>query len=151
MKKYYLIFGLLVFACAGPFRGGERLTNGPVPYQTILAGSHSLVDSSSVVLVKSEKDWDRIWVEAKGKVDPLPSRPSVDFSKQYVIAAFMGERPSSGYHIEISAIEKDGDILNVYIKKYETPGMLTVMTNPFYLARLPRGNYEINVIEEIVH
>ena len=151
MKKFAIILILAIVACAGPFRGGKRLADGPVPYQTILSGSHSLVDTSTVILVKNEREWDRIWVQAKGKIDPLPSRPSVDFSKQYVLAAFMGERPSSGYHVEVSAIEKDGNVLNVHVKKYETPGMLTVITNPFYLARIPRGNYELNIIEETVH
>ena len=89
-------------------------------------------------------------MQAKGRIDPLPSQPTVDFSKQYVIAAFMGERPSSGYRIEISGIEKRGGTLDVYVKKYETPGMLTVITNPFYLARVPKGAYKLNVIEETV-
>jgi hypothetical protein len=153
MKKTIIFFVLaivLIMACAGPLRRGH-LAEGPVPYQTILAGSHSLADTSSVMLVRNEREWDRIWIMAKGKVDPLPDRPTVDFSRNYVIAAFMGERPSSGYRIEIDAIEKRGKFLDVYVKKYETPGMLTVITNPFYLARLPRGDYELNVIEETAH
>ena len=149
MKKLIAISLLLAAACAGPFRGGQ-LPDGPVAFQAILAGAHSLVDTASVVLVKNERDWEKTWVQAKGKIDPLPSKPSVDFSRQYVIAAFMGERPSSGYHIEISNIEKKGGTLDVYVKKYETPGMLTVITNPFYLARIPKGNYRLNVIEETI-
>jgi hypothetical protein len=151
MKKIAIILVLMVLACAGPLRRGGRLADGPVSFQTILAGSHSLADTSAVVLVKNESDWDKVWIQAKGRIDPLPARPTVDFSRQYVIAAFMGERPSSGFRIEISAIEKRGNILDVYIKKYETPGMLTVVTNPFYLARLPKGDYELNIIEETVN
>jgi hypothetical protein len=148
MRKIVAVILLLMLACAGPLRRGGRLADGPVAFQTILAGANSLADTSSVVLVKNESHWEKIWIQAKGRVDPLPSRPTVDFSRQYVIAAFMGERPSSGYRIEISAIEKKGNILDVYVKKYETPGMLTVITNPFYLARIPRGDYQLNVIEE---
>ena len=151
MKKLFPVLLVLVLACAGPLRKGVRLTDGPVAFQTILAGSYSLADTSAVVLAKNESDWDRVWVQAKGRVDPLPARPTVDFSRQYVIAAFMGERPSSGFRIEISAIEKRGNTLDVYIKKYETPGMLTVITSPFYLARLPKGDYKLNVLEETVH
>ena len=151
MKKLFFILLLLMLACAGPIRRAGRLTDGPIPFQTILAGSYSLADTSSVILIKDESSWDRAWVQAKGRIDPLPARPTVDFSRQYVIAAFMGQRSSSGYRIEISSLEKKGDILEVYIKRYETPGMLTVMTSPFYLARVPKGNYELNVVEEIVH
>ncbi|UCC80534.1 MAG: protease complex subunit PrcB family protein [Candidatus Zixiibacteriota bacterium] len=150
MKKILLILVLMALACAGPLRRGGRLADGPVPFQTILAGSHSLIDTSAVMLVKNESDWDKVWIQAKGRIDPLPERPTVDFSRQCVIAAFMGERPSSGFRIEISAIEKRGKILDLHIKKYETPGMLTVVTNPFYLVRLPKGDYELNVIEETI-
>jgi len=151
MKKLIPIILVITLACAGALRKGGRLPDGPVAFQTILAGAHSLADTSTVVLVKSESDWEKVWIQAKGRIDPLPALPTVDFNRQYVVAAFMGERPSSGYHIEITSIEKRGEILDVFIKKYETPGMLTVMTSPFYLARLPRGDYELNVIEEVVH
>jgi hypothetical protein len=147
-----LIFLILVigFACAGPFRRGGALRDGPVPYQTILAGSHSLADTAFVELITDEREWEHIWLIAKGQVDPLPSKPTVDFKRQYVIAAFMGQRSSSGYRIEVTLVEKEGKILNVYIKRYETPGMLAVMTKPFTLVRIPRGDYRLEVIEEIV-
>jgi hypothetical protein len=87
---------------------------------------------------------------AKGKEDPLPAMPTVDFSRQYIIAAFMGQRNTSGYQIEISAIEKKGRVLKVHVKKYETPGMLPVVTNPFTLVRIPRGGYKLEIIEEII-
>lgn len=151
MKKLIPVILVVTLACAGALRRGGRLTDGPVAYQTILAGSHSLADTSTVVLVKKESDWEKVWIQAKGRIDPLPERPTVDFTRQYVIAAFMGQRPSSGFRIEVTAIEKRGKILDVYVKKYETPGMLTVMTSPFYLARLPRGDYELNIIEEVAH
>lgn len=151
MKKLIPVILVVTLACAGALRRGGRLTDGPVAYQTILAGSHSLADTSTVVLVKKESDWEKVWIQAKGRIDPLPERPTVDFTRQYVIAAFMGQRPSSGFRIEITAIEKRGKTLDVYVKKYETPGMLTVMTSPFYLARLPRGDYELNIIEEVAH
>lgn len=149
MKKLIPVIFVILLACAGALRKGGRLSDGPVAYQTILAGSNSLADTSAVILVKSESDWEKVWIQAKGRFDPLPERPTVDFSRQYVIAAFMGQRPSSGFRIEISGIEKRGKVLDVFVKKYETPGMLTVMTSPFYLARIPRGDYDLNVIEEV--
>ncbi len=150
MRKLVFLILIIGLACAGPFRRSGALRDGPVPFQTILAGSHSLADTAFVELIKNEREWEHIWLIAKGLVDPLPSRPTVDFKRQYVIAAFMGQRRSSGYRIEVTSIEKEGKILNVYIKRYETPGMLTVVTNPFTLVRIPKGDYRLEVIEEIV-
>ncbi len=150
MKKLLFLILVIGLSCAGPFRRGAVLRDGPVPFHTLLAGSHSLADSAFVELVTDKREWENIWLIAKGLVDPLPTKPTVDFSRQRVIAAFMGKRRSSGYRIEITTIEKTGKVLNVYIKKYETPGMLMVVTNPFTLVRIPKGNYRLEIIEEIV-
>lgn len=150
MKKYLFLAMLLILACAGPFRRSNTGGDGPVPFQTILSGAYSLADTFSVQLIKSEDRWEDVWLIAKGRVNPLPDKPTVDFGRQYAIAAFMGERPSSGYRIEIVSLERSGRILKVYVTLYETPGMLTVITSPFFLARVPRGNYKLEVISEIV-
>jgi len=151
MKKYLLLTTLMILlACAGPLKMSGKLSDGPVQFQTILAGPYSLIDTAYVELVTNQSEWEDTWLLAKGKIDPLPITPTVDFDQEYVIAAFMGQRPSSGFKIEITGIEKRGDLLDVNLKKYETPGMLTVITNPYCLVRLPKGNYNINVIEEIV-
>jgi len=149
MKKLLLIFVAVLLSCAGPFRGRSG-QDGPIPFQTILSGTYSLADSFSVKLITDEKDWEDTWLVAKGRIDPLPDIPTVDFQRQYVIAAFMGERPSSGYNIEITSVEKAGRKLKVYVTRYETPGMLTVMTSPFYLVRIPKGSYKLEVISSVV-
>jgi hypothetical protein len=109
-----------------------------------------MVDSFRVELVTSDREWDKIWHLANGRVEPLPSKPTVNFGNNYVIAAFMGQRSSSGYQIEIADIVRKGRTLQVRLKKYETPGMLTVITQPFTLVRIPKGNYKLEVIQEIV-
>jgi hypothetical protein len=130
--------------------GRRSLPDGPVEYSVILSGPYSKVDSFQVKLVTDQNEWERTWKLATGKEEPLPNIPTVDFGSQNVIAAFMGERRSSGYRIEISSIVKKGRTLEVVVKKYETPGMLTVITDPFTLVRVPRGNYRLEVIEETV-
>ncbi len=145
-----LVGFVVVFVLAGSGRRGDSPKNGAVDFQVILSGPYSNAKVPDIQLIKSEGEWERIWQMAQGKVEPLPQLPTVDFDKSYVIAAFMGERSSSGYHIEIDKIEKNGKKLQVHVKKYETPGMLTVMTQPYTLVRVPKGNYKLEVNEEIV-
>jgi hypothetical protein len=153
VKKIFaaVLLGIAVmFILAGFGRRENSPTAGPVDFQVILSGSYSNATQPRVELVKSERQWDAIWQIAMGREEPLPEKPTVDFGSQYVIAAFMGERSSSGYHIEIDKIEKAGRKLKVHIKNYETPGMLTVMTQPFTLVRVQKGRYELEVIQETV-
>ena len=139
----------LLTACA-PATWWSRMPDGPVAFQTVLAGSSSMADTFQVHLVTSQRQWEDVWFLAKGDVDPLPVRPTVDFGRQYIIAAFMGERTSSGYRIEIIDLEKQGSVLEVHISKYETPGMLPVVTSPFHLIRIPKGRYDLQIVEETI-
>jgi hypothetical protein len=149
MKKITFCFVVLLAAGAAcSIFARNKIPDGPVEYSVILSGSYSVVDSFQVKLVTDRKEWEETWHQATGREEPLPNIPTVSFDRQYVIAAFMGERRSSGYRIEISSIVKKGRTLEVTVKRYETPGMLTVITDPFTLVRVPKGIYEMKVIEE---
>ena len=147
--KNILAISLLLFAACGAGRRGS-IPDGPVTFQVILAGPYSQAEEHSIKLITNEKDWEATWLVAKGNEEPLPNRPTVDFGREYVIAAFMGTRPSSGFKIEIMSVNKKGDALKVHVKKYETPGMLPVVTHPFSLVRVPKGKYKLEVSEESV-
>jgi hypothetical protein len=149
--KKVITLSLLVFlalACVALAMG--RKPDGPVPFTVILSGAYSKCDSFKVDLIQNEDNWKNTWQLAKGNEEPLPTIPTVDFRKENVVAAFMGARNSSGYKIEITDLVKKGNILRVSIKKYETPGMLPVITRPFTLIRIPKGDYKLEVVEESV-
>ena len=150
MKRIiYISMLILIFAaCGGAARG--RKADGPVPFTVILSGAYSKCDTPRVDLVQNDDDWKNIWQLAKGNEEPLPGIPTVDFRKENVVAAFMGTRNTSGYKIEITDLIKQGKALEVKIKKYETPGMLPVVTRPFTLIRIPKGDYELKITEESV-
>jgi hypothetical protein len=150
MKKIIIILILLALSCGGPMQGGRSIPDGLVSFQVILAGPYSQAKNYNVQLVTNKSEWENVWLMARGREEPLPPIPTVNFNRQYVVAAFMGERPSSGYKIEITSIIKQGQVLKAHVKKFETPGMLTVITNPFVLVRVPKGNYRLEVVEETV-
>jgi len=151
MKKLLAIPLILMLStvCSGMGRRGS-IPDGQVTYSVILSGQHSRAVDFQVKLVTSQSEWEQVWDIARGSEEPLPKIPTVNFKRENVIAAFMGQRNSSGYKIEITSIEKKSSMLKVFVKKYETPGMLPVVTHPFTLVRMTRGNFKIEVIEETV-
>jgi len=84
--------------------------------------------------------WRRIYQHNTGN-GPYPEPPEIDFSREMVIVAAMGQRPTSGYEIIIdSAYERD-DQLEVIVKSVVNVkcfGVLMVVTSPIDIVRLPK-------------
>ncbi len=145
---------LLMFAmasCAGQVSQVGR-GDGPVDFRTILSGTSSAAETAAVFLVENNDQWRKTWRLATGKIEPAPDLPEVDFKANVVIAAFMGQKSSSGHRIEIARIIKSGRSLKVFIiHRSSTQGMLLpVLTSPFHLVSIPKGKYKLDVkIEKV--
>src|SRR5262249_62379029 len=77
-------------------------------------------------------------MRAKSAPPPLPS---VDFSRDMVVALFMGERPTGGYAIEVTRIERTAQGLSVHYRTSRPAPSATQMqalTQPFPLVTVPR-------------
>lgn len=97
-------------------------------------------------------EWAALWDEHTAILSRRPPIPDVDFEKETVIAYFVGEKPSSGYGVEITAIELQGDPKNqelvVTIKEY-TPARLSsdVITQPYHIVRVPKVRFSKVIFE----
>lgn len=79
---------------------------------------------------------------------------AVDFSRESVVALFLGVRPSGGYGIELQArqarIEGDRAIVPVQLRQ-PTPGMMQIqmLTSPCLYFAIENGGYrEIEVVDQ---
>jgi hypothetical protein len=105
-------------------------------------------------VIKTREEFSDFWKRRLAPVPPgkwVPAIPEVDFSKEMVVVAAMGERPSSGYGIMIDgACECDGQV-EVYVSSNENTcggGALGVVTAPADAVRLPQTNLPV-VFREI--
>ena len=74
-----------------------------------------------------------------------PKLNGVDLSKNVLIAAFQGLRPTSGYKIEIVAVEISGKVLRVRVKwSSPTPGeyVRTGFETPYHLVQIARRDFD---------
>ena len=105
-----------------------------MPFTTIARGGMSQVDSARTVVVRTAPEWTELWKEHAGSTNP----PAVDFTKTMVLAVFAGMRPSGGYAVEITQIEKnDGPIVVTYRERKPGPDDITTqaLTFPFHIVR----------------
>ncbi|HEV3485198.1 MAG TPA: protease complex subunit PrcB family protein [Vicinamibacterales bacterium] len=94
----------------------------------------SQIDSARTVVVRTAADWAELWKEHTGTANP----PAVDFTRTMVVAVFAGMRPSGGYAVEITQIEKtDAAIVVTYRERKPGPDDITTqaLTFPFHIVR----------------
>ena len=108
-----------------------------IPVRVVEKGDQSNVDGARQAVARTEAEWTAIW---KQHNFDRPA-PKVDFSKEMVVAVFMGSRPSAGFTTEIVGVEPSGGELVVRYKE-TMPGAdrLTaqILTAPYFIAAIPR-------------
>ena len=110
-----------------------------LPMRTIEKGVMSNMDDARQASARSVEEWSRLWTLHGGE----RTRPSVDFSREVVVAVFMGTRPTAGFSIEITRVREEGPALVVTYKETRpAPDALTaqVLTSPFHIVAVPRGS-----------
>jgi PrcB C-terminal len=72
-----------------------------VAFFTISKGEYSGVRAARNVVVANQQDWEHLWREHTSDVSTPKPVPRVDFEAEFVVAVFSGEKPTSGYGVEI--------------------------------------------------
>ncbi len=107
-----------------------------VPFSTVDRGVTSGIKEAGFFVLRTEEEWQRFW-RRHASSDP----PVVDFSREMVIAAFMGEQRTGGFSIEIQKVEDKGGLLKVLVQKTlpapESP-VLQVLTQPYHIIKLAK-------------
>ena len=131
MRSLHGASGVLVLLCCIAAIGV------PVKFSTIDRGQQSNIDDAREVTARTATEWTALWKQHAGD----RPRPAVDFSTSTVMGVFLGSRPTGGYDVEITGIEKEGSDLIVTWREQRPAkdAMLSqVLTMPFHLVSIPR-------------
>lgn len=101
-------------------------------------------DNALRLVIKNGDEFSNFWKRLNARVPTgswVPPLPEIDFSKEMVVVAAMGVRPSSGYWTIIDgACEVDGHV-EVFVSNVEDVscvGQMAILTYPADAVRLPR-------------
>ena len=106
--------------------------------RTIEKGDQSNVDDAKQVLVRTEAEWTKLW----NQHSPDHPRPAVDFSKEMVVAVFMGSRPNAGFSTTItSAMAANGALVVRYKETAPAAGAVSaqILTFPYHIVAIARA------------
>ena len=121
--------------------------------QGALGCTYSGLTARERQVIRDEISWAAIWDQAMSRHSEPPALPPVDFSREMVLFAAMGGRPSGGFTIVVEDVAYQGGRLDVTIAE-SSPGrfcvVTTALTQPFTAVRVARTEGEVNFVERQV-
>jgi len=85
------------------------------------------IKEKKVLIIKTEQEWRALWQQHNGNNASTLPLPDIDFAKNIVFAAFMGEQPTAGFGIQIKNIEETNTKYYLDIEE-ATPGSAATQT-----------------------
>ncbi len=135
-------------AASGPDERGAQasLTVSRLSAQGVKLPRDSGIPGEMMSVIKDEAAWKTFWSTMHASQTPAPPVPAVDFSREIIVVAAAGMRPSSGYAIQVmSATEAKGDV-TVSVELI-SPGAgcinAQMMTSPVDIARIPKRDGQV--------
>ncbi len=110
-------------------------------FRTLERGVYGPWLCATAVLARDSKDW----VEGMSNLgasclEPEPPPPAVDWQSRMVILVAMGERPTTGYEVQIREVRQDGSLLVIDVEESSPTDEFKqqTMTAPFHLIEMER-------------
>ncbi len=116
-----------------------------IHFTTIARGTDSGYQSASQMVIDNSEQWIDLWQLHTYNTEPPPPVPQVDFTRYSVVAVFAGEKPTSGYSVEILSVETSGSqtkeqlAITVQYRQPEAGDFVTeALTYPYHIIRIPK-------------
>ncbi len=153
MKLGVLLFGILL-GCTSSKKMESSMKNSNEKTQVLF---EVLVEDQVGGFVKEET---RVIRDRKGLLEvygyvnrirkPGFSIPKIDFSKETIVAVFMGEKTTGGFSVSIESIKEDKEKLTVQIKETKpspTDMVTMVITQPFCFVKINSVGKEFTFVK----
>ena len=116
--------------------------------RTVEKGDQSGIEDARQVLVRTDAEWTQLYRQHNFD----KPAPKIDFSKEMIVAVFMGSRPTAGFSTAIvTATAAKGALIVRYSESRPSPGTITaqVLTFPYHIAAIPNADVKDVKFEKI--
>jgi len=139
--------GIFVQTAIATDQSAFRPAPDQLAWETVAAGNQATgVDDRRFQLITDRQQLTSIWAQAHATQLQPPSTPRVDFSRETLIAIFLGQQRSGGYGVEVVRVSEEGGELYLDVRFTEpAAGAITsqALTSPWTLVRVLRGGYQV--------
>ena len=118
---------------------GMKASGPRVPF---LSGG---ISERARLVIRNREEFDELWKGIFSLVSDKPALPEIDFAREMIIVAAMGQQPSSGFHIFIdSACEVDNQLeISIRSMNFSKCGQFPSQTAPVDIVRLPKTDLPV--------
>jgi hypothetical protein len=113
---------------------------------------YSGISDSSRLVIRDAASWKSYWNAIHRPFIPAPPPPEVDFTREIVVLAAMGTRPTGGFAIRIDSAVTDSARVLVLVRQV-IPGtgcaVPAVVTQPVDLVRIPATGLPVSFTERL--
>jgi hypothetical protein len=98
MSLRYTAALVFLLACGTPTEPGE-----PVTFTTIRDDWNSKILSQRTQVIRDQRTWEAVWPDVVA-FTPVPPTPHIDFTRENVVVAAMGETPDTCWRAQVVSI-----------------------------------------------
>ncbi|MEW5929598.1 MAG: protease complex subunit PrcB family protein [Gemmatimonadota bacterium] len=138
----------------GDARADQQAGGTPVPVTRLRPGYTFTFSSGYTAparqVVRSEAEWRTVWARLHESVMPQPPVPAIDFSRETVLVAALGQRSSGGFSILVDSVYDAGSTLRAVVRR-SSPGagctVTAALTQPVDVVRIPAGGRGVGFVD----
>lgn len=146
MRNILILFSLILVGCSSNKHSVLEKGSDTMTWETILENSHGGPVKPQIIVAKEASITEEFYAQINKARKPGFAIPEIDYTKEMLIMVCMGEKNTGGYGSSIYSVVDKGSYVEITIKD-TTPekGAMTTMviTQPFYIAKLPTTNKRI--------
>lgn len=121
-----------------------------VRFETVDSQQYSGVEISEQVVARSAAEWSLLWQKHMQFRERHSIPPAVDFSRQMILAVFLGRRPNGCYSVNIERVRlEEGTVVVEYRENvpFGNAFCIYAMTNPSHIVAVPRTEAPVDFRE----
>ncbi|WP_283640458.1 protease complex subunit PrcB family protein [Mesonia mobilis] len=144
----YICFAIFMFSCNSA-KNTQHMAPKVISEGNLFgSGSEGLMQQNTVIT--NETEWKEFMMRLNAANETIKKDQvsAIDFDEQNVIVIIDKQRNTGGHKIEIAETYTQNGIVYFTVKKTHPEGMATsVMTQPYYIATIPKTKQEIEFKE----
>lgn len=147
-RALVFLFAVMMFGVSACKSSGSSREDAH-GFRSLLRGYHTGLTGSGLRVARTADEWKALWAEHTSHMLPRPVAPDVDWTREMVVCALLGERPSGGFSIQIEEVDRKPKPWIVYAReRVPAEGALVPMmtTAPYHLVVTERHDGEPKLV-----